>query len=100
MCINQLLSITHDIYQSFQNGFEVRGVFLNISKAFDKVWHKSFIYKIKQNDVAGNLLNILAKFLKDRQQRVTLNGQNSTWVNESGIPQGSILGTLLFLMYI
>ena len=40
-CINQLLSITHEIYKSFDDGFEVRGVFLDISKAFDKVWHKA-----------------------------------------------------------
>ena len=46
-CMNQLLSITRDIYQSFDNGFKVRGVFLDISKAFDKVWHKGLIYKLK-----------------------------------------------------
>ena len=80
-CINQLLSITIDIYQSFDNGFEVRGAFLDISKAFDKVWHKDLIYKLKQNGVAGNLLKTLAGFLKNRKQRVILNGQNLTWVN-------------------
>ena len=90
-CINQLLSITHDIYQSFDNGFEVRGVFLDISKAFDKVWHKGLIYKLKQNGVAGNLLNTLAEFLEDRKQRVVVNAQNSAGVNvEAGFPQGSI----------
>ena len=52
LCINQLLSITHDIYQSFDNGFEVRGIFLDISKAFDKVWHRDLIYKLKQNGEA------------------------------------------------
>ena len=100
MCINQLLSITHDIYQSFDNGFEVRGVFLDISKAVDKVWHKGLIYRLKQNGIAGNLLKTLADFLKDRKQRVVLNGKNSTWVNvQPGVPQGSILGPLLFLIY-
>ena len=89
------------MFQSFDNGFEVRGVFLDISKAFDKVWHKGLIYKLKQIGVAGNLLNTLANFLKYRKQRVVLNGQNSTWVNaEAGVPQGSILGQLLFLIYI
>ena len=91
-CINQLLSITHDIYQSLDNGFEVRVVFLDISKAFDKVWHKGLIYKLKQNRVAGNLLNTVTDFLKDRKQRVLLNGQNSTWVNvEAGVPQVQFL---------
>ena len=100
-CINQLLSITHDMYQSFDNDFEVRGVFLDISKAFDKVCQKGLCCKLKQNGVAGNLLNTLADFLKDRKQRLVLNGQNSTWVNvEAGFPEGSILEPLLFLIYI
>ena len=99
--ISQLLSLTHDIYQSFDNGFEVRGVFLDISKAFEEVWHKGLIYKLTQNGVAGNLLNTLTDFLKDRKQRVVLNGQNSKWVNvEAEVPQGSNLGPLPFLIYI
>ena len=62
-CINQLLSITHEIHQSFDYGFDVRSVFLNISKAFDKVWHDGLIFKLKQNDISGNILNVI-KFLK------------------------------------
>ena len=46
-CTNQLLAITHEIYKSFDGGFEVRGVFLDISKAFDKVWHEGLIFKLK-----------------------------------------------------
>ena len=100
-CTNQLISITHEIYQSFDDGFEVRGVFLDISKAFDKVWHNGLIYKLKQNGVAGDLLDTLTNFLKERKQRVVLNGQYSTWTNaEVGVSQGSILGPLLFLIYI
>ena len=52
-CIKQLFSITHKINKSFDNGFEVRGVFLDISKAFDKVWHKDIIFKLKQNGIFG-----------------------------------------------
>ena len=62
-------------YKSFDVGFEVRGVFLDISKAFDKVWHNGLVYKLKQNGVAGDLLDILINFLKERKQRVILNGQ-------------------------
>ena len=46
-CINQLISITHEIYQSFDDGLEVRGIFLDISKAFDKVWHEGLVNKLK-----------------------------------------------------
>ena len=100
-CINQLLSITHEIYQSLDQGYEVRGVFLDISKAFDKVWHKGLLFKLKQNGINGHLLKILENFLNERKQRVVLNGQTSSWCNVlTGVPQGSILGLLMFLIYI
>ena len=63
--------------------------------------HSDLICKLKQNGVAGDLLDILTNFLKERKQRVILNGQYSVWTNgEAGVPQGSILGLLLFLIYI
>ena len=100
-CINQLLSITHEIYSSFDEGLEVRRAFLDISKAFDKVWHDGIIFKLTQNDISGNLLNLLRDFLNERKQRVILNEQFSTVKNVSaGVPLGSILGPLLFLIYI
>ena len=74
------------------NSFEARTVFLGISKAFDKVWHKGLIYKLKQNGVAGNLLNTMVNLLKDRKERVVLNSQNSTW---SMLKQGCL--KVLFL---
>jgi hypothetical protein len=99
--IRQLLSITHEIYKAFDSGHEVRAVFLDISRAFDRVWHEGLKFKLKQNGVERNALNIIKSFLADRVQRVVLDGQTSDWVPiEAGVPQGSILGPLLFLVYI
>ena len=86
-CINQLLAITHEIFSSFDDNYEVRGVFLDISKAFDKVWHEGIIHKLKRNGISGNLLSLLTDFLRNRKQRVILNGQSSSWANiNAGVP--------------
>ena len=80
---------------------EVRGVFLDISKAFDKVWYDGLIYKLKRNGITGDLLRLMQSFLSERYQKVALNGQTSNWNKiKAGVPQGSILGPLFFLIYI
>ena len=79
----------------------MRGVFLDIPKAFDKVWHKGLLYKLKSYGVESELLSLLECYLRDRKQRFVLNGQNSDWRKiNSGVPQGPVLGLLLFLIYI
>ena len=99
-CINQLLS-THEIYKSFHEGYETRGVFLEISKSFDKVWHEGLLHKLKENGISGKLLNIVKDLLYQGKQRVVLNGQYSSWTAiEARVPQASIFGPLLFLIYI
>ena len=102
-CINQLLSIVHSIYSDFDHNpsLEVRGNFLDISKAFDKVWHDGLLYKLESFGISGNLLDFFHSCLNNRQQRIVLNGQYSKWAPIlAGVPQGSILGPLLFLIYI
>ena len=88
--INQLLSITTEIYNAYETLDETRAVFLDISKAFDKVWHEGLIFKLRQNGVQDNLLRTLENFLLNRKQRVLLNGIESSWESiYSGVPQGS-----------
>ena len=80
-CIAQLLSIIHEIQTVFDENpnDDVRGVFLDISKAFDKVWHDGIIFKSKAYGVEGELLSPLKNYLENRYQRVVLNGQTSEW---------------------
>ena len=94
-------TIMSPTYQSLDDGLETRGVFLDISKPFDKVWHEGLLFKLKQNGISSSLLNVITDFLYQRKQRVVLNVQHSSWANtEARIPQGSILGPLFFLIYI
>ena len=62
--INQLLFITHDIYKSFDEGYEVRSVFLDTPKAFGNFWHEGIIFKLKENGFNRNLLELLSDFIK------------------------------------
>ena len=86
--IYQLLSITLTIYESFEKYEETRAVFLDISKAFDKVWHEGIIFKLKCNGVSGNLVNFFENYLSYRYQRVVLNGKESDWISlQDGVPR-------------
>ena len=75
--VNQLLAISHKTYWAFDDvpGKETRAVFLDLSKAFDRVWHKGLLYKLECSGISGNLLALIRDFLAKREQRVLLNGK-------------------------
>jgi len=99
--VNQLTYIYNTFCRALDNGLEVRVVFFDISKAFDKVWHKGVLFKLQQAGIRGNLLSFLSNYLSDRQQKVILPGAHSTPIEIlAGVPQGSILGPIMFLLYI
>ena len=80
---------------------KVTVVFCDISKAFDGAWHAGLIQKLKAAGIAGNLLNWFIDYLSNRKQRVTFSVVKSYWNSlKAGVPQGSIIGALLFLLYI
>ena len=80
---------------------DVKDAFFNISKAFDKVWRQGLIFKSKSYGAKGKFLYLMTNYLHGRMQRVVLNGQCSSWeLIQSGILQDSVLGLVLFLIYI
>lgn len=99
--INQLTFLYNDISKALDEGKEVRAVFCDISKAFDRVWHQGLLYKLSSLGIQGSLLQWFSSYLADRKQRVIVSNTSSTLLNiNAGVPQGSILGPLLFLIYI
>ena len=79
----------------------MRSTFLDISKAFDKVWHEDLLFKLETIGISGSLPKLFQTFLNDKQQRVVLDGQHSNWAPVlADFLQGLILGPLLLLVYI
>lgn len=99
--INQLICIYNSLCFSFDRGITTQAVFYDISKAFDRVWHKGLLYKIRANGIRGKLLDWFKDYLSNRTQAVVIENEKSNYKRiPAGVPQGSVLGPLLFLIYI
>jgi ribonuclease P/MRP protein subunit RPP40 len=100
-CLSNLLSFLDQVTRTMDLGFSMDAIYLDFAKAFDKVPHKRLIMKLRNHGIGGRLLSWIEDWLKDRRQRVCLQGEESDWKSVlSGVPQGSVLGPVLFLVYI
>ena len=95
-----LLWVSHTLQSALESGEEARVVQIDFSAAFDRVNHMGILYKLCSVGIGGSVLSILTQFLSNRSQQVMVDSCRSKLVNVvSGVPQGSVLGPLLFLLY-
>ena len=100
-CLTQLLKHIDTILNNFLKGLDTDSIYLDFSKAFDKVDHKTLLSKLHSYGIRGKLLSWIESYLSDRTQTVVVNGSHSYPAKvESGVPQGTVLGPILFLVYI
>ena len=96
--VNRLVELVHNRESGLNDKEELGIVFLDISKAFDKIWHEGLLFKLKQIGIDMSLLKWFQTYLSDRTQNVVLNGSaSSSEPVMAGIPQGSILGPLFLI---
>ena len=100
-CISQLLECLNDWTDNLDNSLSTDVVYLDFAKAFDTIPHKRLIHKLRAYGIRGKVLRWITNFLSHRRQKVVLHNGNSSWENViSCVPQGSILGPILFLLYV
>ena len=96
-----LLCFLEDVTKWLDEGSPVDIIYLDLKKAFDKVPHQRLLLKLKAHGIGNGMINWIEKWLIDRRQRVVVDGEVSNWKAVlSGVPQGSVLGPILCLIYI
>ena len=95
-CVTQLLGVFHAVGKALDSGKEADMDYLDFSKAFDSVSHRNLLLKLEQHGISGSLLNWFSDYLSERRQHVVVDGVSSSFLT---VPQGSVLGPLLFLIY-
>ena len=98
--IHQLINITNEFGKALDEDKEVRVIFCDISKAFDRVWHRGLQKKLELIGITGSLLDWVQNYLSGRKQRVVINNVSSNWgFIKVGVPQESILRTLFVIVF-